>query len=80
MLDRFAERWMQHGADPVEAMTRAGASVAGIIGRQAQLLSYLDAFELLGWVYLAMMPLVFVLRRHRIDGHDGARPAAMSHE
>jgi MFS transporter, DHA2 family, multidrug resistance protein len=80
MLDRLSERWMQHGADPVEAMSRAGASIAGIIGRQAQLLSYLDAFQLLGWVYLAMMPLVFILRHRRHAPHPGGAPVAMSHE
>jgi DHA2 family multidrug resistance protein len=66
LLERMTERWAQHGADPVEAMMRAGATVAGTIARQAQLLSYLDAFELLAWVYLLMTPLVFVLRRPRI--------------
>ena len=57
---------------------RAGASVAGLIGRQAQLLAYLDAFELLAVVYLLMMPLVFVLRWRRIP--MGPRPAPIAHE
>jgi DHA2 family multidrug resistance protein len=69
VLERMTEQWVHHGADPVEAMTRAGASVAATIARQAQLLSYLDAFELLALVYLLMMPLVFVLRRPRLAGH-----------
>ena len=78
MLDQMAARWAAHGADPVEAMMRAGASVAGLIGRQAQLLAYLDAFELLAVVYLLMMPLVFVLRWRRIPMGPG--PAPIAHE
>jgi DHA2 family multidrug resistance protein len=66
LLERMAESWSRHGADPVEAVMRAGASAAATITRQAQLLAYLDAFELLALVYLLMMPLVFVLRRPRI--------------
>jgi MFS transporter, DHA2 family, multidrug resistance protein len=80
MLDRFAERWIQQGADPVEAMTRAGASVAGIIGRQAQLLSYLDAFQLLGIVYLLMLPLVFVLRFKRLHAPGEGGPIVLTPE
>ena len=76
MLDGMAERWAEHGADPVEAMMRAGASVARLIGRQAQLLSYLDAFQLLAWAYLLMMPLVFVLRRPRMPPAPGSVPIA----
>jgi hypothetical protein len=57
---------------------RAGASVAGLIARQAQLLSYLDAFMLLAWAYLLMMPLVFVLRRPRVPAAPG--PVPIAHE
>jgi DHA2 family multidrug resistance protein len=80
LLERMSERWAQHGADPVEAMTRAGASIAGTIGRQAQLLSYLDAFQLLAVVYLLMTPLVFVLRWRRVPTGPGPSRLPVGHE
>ncbi len=80
MLERMSEQWARHGADPVEAMARAGASIAGTIARQAQLLAYLDAFELLALVYLLMTPLVFVLRRPQIPAGPGPSRLPVAHE
>jgi DHA2 family multidrug resistance protein len=80
MLERLAERWSLQGADPVEAMTRAVATVASVIARQAQLLSYLDAFRLLALVYLLMTPLVFVLRRPRLQEGIGGERVVAAHE
>jgi DHA2 family multidrug resistance protein len=64
-LERLGEAWTRHGADPIEALGRARASLAGLVTQQAQLLSYLDAFRLLSLVFLLMTPLVLLLRRPR---------------
>jgi DHA2 family multidrug resistance protein len=80
LLERMGETWARHGADPVEAMTRAGASVVATITKQAQLLSYLDAFELLALVYLLMTPLVFVLRRPAIPVAPTPGQLPVAHE
>src|SRR5690606_6393323 len=45
----------------------------GMVQQQAGLLSYLDAFNLLGWVCLGCLPLVLLLERPR----HGAAPAAV---
>jgi len=34
-----------------------------MVQRQAALMSFIDAFRILGWVFIAMLPLVFLMRR-----------------
>lgn len=42
---------------------RAVAGLQGMVARQAALMSFIDAFRILGWVFIAMLPLVFLMRR-----------------
>ena len=42
---------------------RAVAGLQGVVLRQAALMSFIDSFRILGWVFLAMIPLVFIMRR-----------------
>ena len=74
-LERLAEAWTRHGADPVDAATRAKTSVATLIGEQAQLLSFLDAFQLLGYMFAFMIPLLFVMRRAKKASHGSDKIA-----
>jgi DHA2 family multidrug resistance protein len=59
------------GADPVTASHEAGGLIYGELQKQAALLSYSDAFYLMGIFFLANIPLVFLMRgaehnrRHR---------------
>ncbi len=62
-LERLGEAWTRHGADPVDAATRAKTSVAALIAEQAELLSFLDAFQMLGYLFVGMLPLVVLMRR-----------------
>jgi DHA2 family multidrug resistance protein len=41
----------------------AVAGLQGMVQRQAALLSFIDAFRFLGWMFIAMLPLVFLMRR-----------------
>lgn len=41
----------------------AVAGLQGMVMRQAALMSFIDSFRLLGWVFLALLPLVFLMRR-----------------
>ena len=61
---------MQHG------FTKADAS-AGIVGvvyqqiaRQSQFLAFMDCFRVIGWVTLAMIPLVLAIRSFRSAGSN----------
>lgn len=42
------------------------------ITRQASLIAYNHAFDMLGWVSLAMLPILIVMRRPAQTGQDGA--------
>ena len=52
----------QQGADPVAAAHQAAGLIYRILQQQAALLSYADAFHLMGIFFLANIPLVFLMR------------------
>jgi DHA2 family multidrug resistance protein len=53
------------GADGGTATSRAYAALAGIIQRQAAMVSFVGLFQLLGIIFLAVMPLVMLMKRPR---------------
>ncbi len=59
------------GADPVTAMQRAEAAAFGLVSRQAQMLSFVSVFRFLGFVFLALLPLLLLMRPPK-----GGGPAA----
>jgi DHA2 family multidrug resistance protein len=66
--------FMAAGADAVTATNRAYAAMAGLVQRQAAMVSFVSLFELLGIVFIALLPLVLLMKRPR----SGA-PAAGAH-
>ncbi len=55
--------FVERGADRVTALREAYAAVGGMVQQQAALLSYLNVFKFFGVVFLAMLPLVLLMRR-----------------
>jgi DHA2 family multidrug resistance protein len=53
------------GADAVTATNRAYAALSGLVARQAAMVSFVNLFELLGFVFLALLPLVLLMKRPR---------------
>jgi DHA2 family multidrug resistance protein len=51
------------GFSAVDAAHKAYGLVQGILFRQARMLAYIDNFWLLGVVSLAMIPLVFLMKK-----------------
>jgi DHA2 family multidrug resistance protein len=51
------------GADSVTAANKSYALLYGMLERQASLLSYVDVFHIMGILFLAVIPLVFLMRR-----------------
>jgi MFS transporter, DHA2 family, multidrug resistance protein len=47
---------------------RAEGMVYGMIQRQAAMLSFLDDFKLLGVIFVAIIPLFFLLKRPKMGG------------
>jgi MFS transporter, DHA2 family, multidrug resistance protein len=53
------------GSDPITASRQGLATIYGILQQQAALLSYIEAFRLMGICFLAAIPLVWLMRRAR---------------
>lgn len=57
--------FMRAGTNPVTASHRAYAAVWGMVQQQATMMSYNDAFRLLGLIFFGMLPLIFLMKRSR---------------
>jgi DHA2 family multidrug resistance protein len=64
-----ATRAMQaHGASAVHATQQAYALVQSTVQRQATMLAYIDCFWFLGVAIMAMIPMVFLMKKSRPGG------------
>jgi DHA2 family multidrug resistance protein len=57
-----------HGTSSAGATQRAYALVQGTAERQATMLAYIDCFWLLGVAILAMVPMVFLMKKSKPGG------------
>lgn len=64
-LQGMTQGLMAKGADAFTARKQALAALDGLASQQAALLSFADAFLLIGLVFLAALPLVFFIRRKK---------------
>jgi DHA2 family multidrug resistance protein len=72
--------FITHGSNSVDAMKKSMGAMYGMIQRQAALLSFVEAFWVMGVIFLCMLPLVLLLRSARdIHPHD-KKPASASHD
>lgn len=74
VLGALKSAFMAHGADAGTAMQQAYAAIAGLVHRQAAVLSFLDVFRLLAFIFLVLTPLALLMRRPR--QRDGGRAVA----
>src|ERR1700682_6072421 len=68
MLQGTSRALEARGFSPSDAMHRAYALLQGNFFRQATMLAYIDNFWLLGVAILAMVPLVFLMKRPKTGG------------
>jgi DHA2 family multidrug resistance protein len=68
MLQSTTQAMQAHGANAVFATQQAYALIQSTIQRQATMLAYLDDFRLLGISILAMVPLVFLMKKSKPGG------------
>jgi MFS transporter, DHA2 family, multidrug resistance protein len=69
-LNGLASTLMAKGADAVQAMQQAVGVLYGMAGRQAMMKAFIDNFWLLGVTFLAVIPLIFLMRSvgaHKVD-------------
>lgn len=62
-LANLKAAFIARGADAATATQRAYASMWGVVQQQAAILAFIDAFQLLGVVFLVMTPLILLMRR-----------------
>jgi len=62
MLDGFTSNFMALGDSFSNAQTRALAEMSQLVTAQAQMMGFIDDFAMLGWIFLLLIPLVFVMR------------------
>ena len=60
--------FMAAGLDPATATNRAYAGLFGLVQRQAAMVSFVGLFQLLGLVFIAMVPLILLMKRPRRAG------------
>jgi DHA2 family multidrug resistance protein len=66
---RGASRAMQaHGASAAGATRQAYALIQGTVERQATMLAYIDCFWFLGVAIMAMIPMVFLMKKSKPGG------------
>ncbi|HXJ96228.1 MAG TPA: DHA2 family efflux MFS transporter permease subunit [Terriglobia bacterium] len=54
---------MQHGSGPTEAAQQAQGLLYGLLQQQSAMLAFIDNFWLLGVICLAMIPLIFFMKK-----------------
>jgi DHA2 family multidrug resistance protein len=70
-----AQQWLTaQGANPALSHVQAQGLLYGNLLRQASMLAYVDAFWLLGCTFLAMIPLMFLMKSAKPHG-AGSPPA-----
>ncbi len=78
-LHGLAQRMLAHGVSPWEAPRRALAVLGLMVERQANLLSYLDAYHLVALICVGCLPLIFLAGRPKPVARAAAAAAAESH-
>jgi DHA2 family multidrug resistance protein len=72
MFAQMKMAFMAAGADTVTATNRAYAALFGMIQRQATMVSFVGIFQLLGILFVALVPLVLLMQRPKGGGHVAA--------
>jgi DHA2 family multidrug resistance protein len=55
--------FLAQGSSFSVATQQAYAAVAGMVHRQASMIAFIDVIQLLGFIFFAVIPLVFIMRR-----------------
>jgi DHA2 family multidrug resistance protein len=71
LLDSLKRGMMAAGADAATATQKAYALAFDMVQRHAAMLSYIDAFFLLSVLFLAVMPLILIMKKPKGGGPGG---------
>ena len=67
--------FLSQGSSFTVATQQAYAAISGMVHRQAAMIAFIDVTRLLGVIFIAVIPLVFIMKRPR----SGAPPAGGAH-
>jgi DHA2 family multidrug resistance protein len=71
-LDQARQLFRQGGSDWSTATRRAQAELYATVQQQASLLSFMEVFRLMGLLFLAAIPLIWLMRRVKENGEAPA--------
>ena len=63
MLAQSRAMFLHHGSDWVTAGRQSLSLLYGVVRQQAALLSFVEAFRIMGFLFLIIIPLTFLMRR-----------------
>ena len=72
MMANLKGSLMARGADAASATNQSLGALFGIVERQASMLSFLETFRLFAIIFIAVLPLLLIMRRPA--GRGGAAP------
>ena len=72
MMDKgMTSLFRAQGSDPAGAAHKAYAGMYGMVAKQAVMLSFIDVFQLLAVMFLAIIPLILLMKRPgKVDASD----------
>src|SRR5262245_2099723 len=68
MLYQIRGAFLAAGADAVTATERAYAALFGLVQRQATMVAFVGIFQLMGVIFIALLPLVLLMQRPKSRG------------
>jgi len=68
MMAMMQGMFSSQGGDPVAAMRQARAALFGMVERQASMLAYNSIFLILAFLFVIMLPFIFLMRRPKTKG------------
>jgi DHA2 family multidrug resistance protein len=74
MLQGLRSTFAARGSDLVTAAERANAALWGLVQREAAMMTFIDAFKLLGFLFLIIVPLVFFMKRPEYQRRAAGAP------
>jgi DHA2 family multidrug resistance protein len=77
MMSNIKSGLVASGADPTTANQQTYAMAFGMVQQHAAILAYLDAFFLLAMMFLAVLPLIFLMKKPNVGGKPD--PGSMGH-
>ena len=72
MVANLQTMFISRGSDPVTAQHQAYGAIFGMVNRQAAMVAFNQTFELLGAVFVGVLPLIFLMKR---PSHKAGPPA-----